>query len=189
MATRITTEVLNKLFKIANTFLSSKYKSSDYSLTSFSIEPGSTQKDNYLSSIYSVKFTTLFKSESSKYNLIFKSQLITSEKFDDASEYFWNIIFVKEHLTYKIILEKMKELASGTLMCPGLHYFYTEAQDYSCFLLDNLIPMGYYIPKTQNGGLNFHEACLMMKTLANFHALSLGKLNLQFLILVYRMCI
>jgi hypothetical protein len=178
MTAKITSQVLSKLFKVVDTFLSSKSEEI-YSITTFSVEPGSSQNDNYLSSIYSVKFTTRSNSgeNEKKYDLILKSQIITTEKFEDASEYFWNIIFVKEQLTYSVILEKIKELSS-ILLSPRLHYFYSEGQEYSCLILDNLIQKDYYIPETRNCGLKLEEARLMLKTLAQFHAISLGICNL-----------
>jgi len=186
MCAKITPLSLTKVFTAVTEYLDSKYRGHLYDVKTFSIRSACGAVDNFLSSVYSIDITTkLYKLPSSDgsgretpteqdYRLICKSQLTEDEgALYNLAKYYFNIIFTKEKLVYSEILEKLEQLGSWKLG-PTMHHCYSQGEEYTCIVLDDLVDMGYYIPKTLDEGLTLEECKLIMKSLARLHALSLG---------------
>jgi hypothetical protein len=189
MGGKITPLTVSKVFTAITEYLDSKYRGHLYDVKTFSIKPACGTADNFLSSIYAVTFSTnLFSlpvsgtatkpSENSghEYRLVCKSQLTEEEGTPHSlANYYWNIVFTKEKLVYTDVLEKLERLGDASWkLSPCMHHSYSEGEDYACIILDDLVDMGYYIPKTLDEGLSLGECKLIMKNLARLHALSLG---------------
>jgi len=186
MSINITGPVLQKLFATLKEFLDSKHRGQDemlHAVKTISVQSACNTNDNFMSAIYNVKCMTEFEKQQKRqefYDLIFKAQIISEESSSDAEKYFWNVVFTKEKIVYEEILSKIEALGSGHefSLAPKMHHFYTEGENYSCLILDNLISKGYYIPKTvgnDGAGLSLRECKIIVRNLARLHALSLGK--------------
>ncbi len=200
MGCKINPTTISKLLSALNEYFDSKYRGQLYNITNFSVTSGCNELDNFLSSIYKVHvttrvFTTVVDSEQEKqvtstrnssqdyeFNFICKTTIIedSPEYRDNLEKYYWSILFTKEKIVFDF-LDELNELSKeleneekAALSCKMYHCF-TEGEDYSCLILDDLVFMGYYMPKTLEEGLSITECKLIMKSLARLHALSLGR--------------
>lgn len=182
----------NRLFQSVIHFCNEKYGENKYSIKSYSIDSPCAAGDNFLSEIYAIKFEIQLKSPQNcrdsnveDHELIAKSQIVDAESDTDVRRYMFNIIFTKERLVYSDVLERMQSLLGemggldkqpSLALAPKMHTFYTEGETYSCILMDNLVSNGFYTPQTHGAGVSLDECNSIMKAMARFHALSLGKI-------------
>ncbi|CAG7723924.1 unnamed protein product [Allacma fusca] len=173
MAQTLTAKVVEKCFGVITEFLDSKYgESSAYKIQAFAIEQACDVGDNFLGAILAVDFSVVVTEtkETENFDLILKSQLLTNSSGESPEKYFWNMMFTKEKMVYTELVGKLEKLGRLTL-APKLYHFYSEGEDYACFLLDNLISHGYYIPDYKT--LTLDECTVIMENLARLHSLSL----------------
>lgn len=179
----------NKLFNGATNLLGEKYGENGYSIKSIKVDTPCSAEDNFLSEIYAIIAEVKLQSANGEnnvtHNWIAKSQIVSADDDGDVRRYMFHIIFAKENLVYTQVLTKMEKLLQETKMygksllplSPKMHQYYTEGESYSCLFMDNLISESFYIPETHGKGIGLEECESVMKAVARFHALSLGKLN------------
>lgn len=195
MSCKINSINISKLLTSLTEFLDSNYRGQLYNITSFNVKAGCSEFDNFLSSIYKISLSVqvlptqslalgggegkdvVRNSIEHHFNFICKSTILEDDKYkDNLEKYYWNILFTKEKLVYDFLQTLSQELGSEVWpLCPKMHHYYAEGEDYSCLILDDLVSMGYYMPKTVDEGLSLEECNLIMKSLARLHALSLGE--------------
>lgn len=188
----INTYAFNRLFQSIIHFCNGKYGENEYTIKSYSVDSPCSAGDNFLSEIYAIKVSVQLKSPQNckdsnveYHKLIAKSQIVDAESDTDVRRYMFNIIFTKEQQVYSDVLQRMQsllgEISSGIdekssmTLAPRMHAFYTEGEAYSCILMDNLVSSGFYTPQTHGAGVSLDECNSIMKAMARFHALSLGK--------------
>ena len=181
-AESLTGKVVEKCYASISEFVEAKYRDTcSYGIKSFGVEQACEAGDNFLGLILSVKFSVIVKQqqktgaedrkgEREDFDLILKSQSLNSNG-KDSEKYFWAALFYKERMIYEEIVARLEQLGQLPL-APKLHHFYSEEEDYSSLLMDNLISLGYYIPDFATVTLD--ECISIMEALARFHALSVG---------------
>lgn len=185
-----------RAFRAVTQFCNEIYGENEYSIKSYSINAPCATGDNFLSEIYAIKVEVKRKSsrnfldgsDVSTHEIIAKCQIVDANSDTDVRRYVFNLIFTKEHQFYTKVLQRMESILLEIghelpRLAPKLHTFYTEGETYSCMIMGNLVTEGFYTPETHGAGMTLGECCAIMKALARFHALSLGKsiLNMNIL--------
>lgn len=189
MGCKINATTVSKILTSLTDYLDSLYRGNLYRITNFQIESGCKELDNFLSSVYKVKLVVKVFGENidkqsveeEEFNLICKATILEDEsgKGDNLEKYYWSILFTKEKIVYDFLQNLSFELGLelGPL-CPKMRHCYTEGEDYSCIVLDDLVSLGYYMPDSLDPPLSLQECKLIMQSLARLHALSLGNVEL-----------